>query len=87
MLILVVTVLLGYRRLRDARFFKDDPLVLPLLGLHCMPTVSTICRQMSTVDDRSIRGIERLQQNLVIEALVREQISYQRSHWILTALY
>ena len=52
--------------------------MLPLLGLHCMPTVSTISRQMSTVDDRSIRGIrgiERLQQNLVIEALVREQSS------------
>lgn len=74
-LILIVAVLLGYRRLRDVQFFKDDPVVLRLLGLRCMPTVSTISRQLSTVDDRSIRGIERLQQNLVIEALVREQLS------------
>lgn len=43
-LILVVSVLLGYRRLRDIRFFENDPLVLRLLGLHRMPAVSTISR-------------------------------------------
>lgn len=74
-LILVVSMLLGYRRLRDVQFFKDDPVVLRLLGLHHMPTVSTISRQLSTVNDRSIGGIERLQQNLVIEALIREQLA------------
>ena len=74
-LVLIITVLLGYRRLRDVQFFKDDPMVLRLLGLRCMPTVSTISRQLSVVDDRSIRGIERLQHNLAIEALVREQLS------------
>ena len=74
MLVLIVSVLLGYRRIRDVQFFKDDPIVLRLLGVRCMPSVSTISRQLSTVDDRSIRGIERLQQNLVIEALIREQL-------------
>jgi len=74
-LILIVTVLLGYRRLRDVQFFKDDPVVLRLLGLRCMPTVSTISRRLSAVDDRSVKGIERLQQNLVITALVREKLS------------
>ena len=73
-LVLIVSVLLGYRRIRDVQFFKDDPIVLRLLGLRCMPSVSTISRQLSTADDRSIRGIERLQQNLVIEALIREQL-------------
>ena len=41
-LVLIVSVLLGYRRLRDVQFFKDDPVVLRLLGLRHMPTVSTI---------------------------------------------
>jgi len=67
--------LLGYRRLRDIQFFKNDPIVLRLLGLHRMPTVSTISRQLSTVDNRSIRGVERLQQNLMIEVLIREQLA------------
>lgn len=74
-LVLLVGVLLGYRRLRDVQYFKNDPIVLRLIGLHRMPTVSTISRQLSTVDDRSIRGIERLQQNLVLEALAREQLA------------
>jgi hypothetical protein len=74
-LVLIISVWLGYRRLRDVQFFKDDPIVLRFLGLNQMPTVSTISRQLSKVDDRSIGGIERLQQNLVIEALVREQLA------------
>ena len=74
-LVLIISVWLGYRRLRDVQFFKDDPIVLRFLGLHQMPTVSTISRQLGEVDDRSIDGIERLQQNLVIEALVREQLA------------
>lgn len=74
-LVLVVSVLLGYRRLRDVQFFHDDPIVLHLLGLNRMPSVSTISRQLNAADDRSVRGIERLQQNLVIEALVREQLA------------
>jgi len=74
-LVLVVSVLLGYRRLRDVQFFDDDPIVLRLLGLNRMPTVSTISRRLNAVDDRSIRGIEHLQQNLVIDALAREKLA------------
>ena len=70
-----MSILLGYKRLRDVQFFKNDPVVLRLLGLTRMPTVSTISRQLSTVDDRSIRGIERLQQNMIIDALTREQLA------------
>ena len=74
-LVLVVVVLLGYRRLRDVQLFKDDPIVLRLLGLTCMPSVPTISRQLGAVDDRSIRAIERLQQSVVTEALIREQLA------------
>ena len=67
--------MLGYKRLRDVQFFKIDPVVLHPLGLTCVPTVSAISRQLRTVDDRGNRGIERLQQNLVIDALTREQLA------------
>ena len=40
-----------------------------------MPTVSTISRQLRTVDDRSNRSIERFQQNIVIDALTRELLA------------
>ena len=40
-----------------------------------MPTVSTISRQLSKVEDRSLQGIEPLQQNRIIDALTREQLA------------
>ena len=48
-LVLVVSVLLDYRRLRDVELFKDDPIVLRLLGLTSMPSVSTISRQLGAL--------------------------------------
>ena len=74
-LILVASILLGYKRLRNVQFFKNDPFKSRLLGLTRTPTVSTISRQLSTVSDRSIRGIDRLQQNMFIDALTREQLA------------
>jgi hypothetical protein len=40
-LILIVHTLLGWRRLRDLDYYRDDPLVLRVLGLRRMPDVST----------------------------------------------
>ena len=71
----LVVVLLGYRRLRDVQLSKDDPIVLRLLGLTCMPSVPTLSCQLGAVDFRGIRAIERLQQIVVTEALIREQFA------------
>jgi len=73
MLVLIVGVLLGYRRLRDVSYFNEDPMVLRVLSLRRMPSVSTMSRQLAAVDDRSVRAVERVQQSLVTDALVREQ--------------
>ena len=43
-LLLIVHLLLGFRRLRDVDYYRDDPLVRRLLGLHRLPDVATICR-------------------------------------------
>ena len=53
----------------------NNPVVRRLLRLTRMPTVSTISRQLSTVDDLSIQLIERFQQNMVIDTLTREQLA------------
>ena len=68
-------ILLGYKRLRDVQFSKNDPLALHLFGLTRMHMVSTISCQLRTVDDRSNQGIERTQQSIVIDALTREQLA------------
>ena len=70
--------------MRDVRFFKDDPLVLRILGLRLMPSASTISRQLASIDDRCVAGIERVQQKLVLETLARENLP--RIRWILMAV-
>ena len=74
-LLLIVGVLLGYRRLRDVSYFKDDPMTLRILGVSVMPSVSTVSRHLASLDDRCVQNVERLQQHLVIKALTREQLS------------
>ena len=35
-------LLLGFRRLRDVDYYRDDPVVLRLLGLRRLPDVATL---------------------------------------------
>lgn len=74
-LLLIVNIILGYRRLRDIQYIKDDPLVLRVLGLKRMPSVSTISRQLGSLDDRSVEKVQRLQRTLVLDGLKREHLS------------
>ena len=49
-MLLVVHLILGFRRLREIDYYRDDPLVLRLLGLKKLPDVSTISRSLSQMD-------------------------------------
>ena len=43
-LLLIVHLLLGYRRLQDSRCYQDDPMVHRLLGLKRLPDVDAVKR-------------------------------------------
>lgn len=74
-LLLIVGVLLGYRRLRDVHYFKDDPMTRRILGVSFIPSVSTISRHLSSLDEQCVRQFERLQQRLVLDAISREKLT------------
>jgi hypothetical protein len=40
-LLLIVHLLLGFRRLREVDYYRDDPIVLRLMGLRKLPDAST----------------------------------------------
>lgn len=71
-LLLVIHILLGYRRLRDMAYYKDDPIVLRVLGLRRMPDVATVSRNLSAVDMRACEEVGKLSRNLVLERLVTD---------------
>jgi len=65
-LLLIVHVLAGYRRLRDIRFYKHDPLIKRVLGLNMLPDISTISRILATADERCVQNLRRLCRELII---------------------
>jgi len=69
MLVLVVHLLLGYRELRDIRFYRDDPMVKRLLGLHRLPDVATLSRVLAAIDAHAIGRLRAFSRQLCLDRL------------------
>lgn len=69
-LVLIVHFLLGYRRLRETRFYADDPIVQRATGLKRLPDVATISRALSSVDRLGVTRLQALVRELVVDRLV-----------------
>jgi hypothetical protein len=73
-LLLIVHLLLGFRRLREVDYYRDDPIVLRLMGLRRLPDVSTISRALSQMENDGIEKVRELSCSLVIDGLKRENL-------------
>ena len=73
-MLLIVHLLLGFRRLREMDYYRDDPLVLRLMGLRKLPDVSTVSRALSQMESEGVEKFRDLSRSLVIEGLKREQL-------------
>ena len=71
-LLLVIHLLIGYRRLREVDYYRDDPIVLRLMGLRRLTDVSTISRALSQMETQGVENVRCLSRGIVIEALQRE---------------
>src|SRR5262249_24944055 len=70
--LLVVHLLLGFRRLRDMEFYEDDPLIKRVLGLKVLPDVSTISRILVEFDDQAIAAHHELNREQVLGRIQQE---------------
>ena len=59
-LLLIVHLLLGYRRLQDMRYYQDDPMIRRLLGVSRLPDVATVSRTLASLDERGVTNLRRL---------------------------
>jgi len=73
-LMLIVHLMLGYRRLRDMDYYRDDLMVLRLLGLRKLPDVSTVSRALATVEDKSIVKIRQACREMMLARLQTLQL-------------
>jgi len=70
-MLLIIHLLLGYRRLQDMRYYQDDPMVRRLLGVSRLPDVATVSRTLAGLDDRSVSNLRRFSRQRVLEQLGR----------------
>lgn len=75
LLLLTVHLILGWRRLRDLDYYRDDPLVLRTLGLRRLPSVSAVSRALSQFDEKAYEQARALFRRLVSERICEEQLS------------
>jgi hypothetical protein len=66
---LIVHLMLGYRRLRDMDYYRDDLMVLRLLGLKKLPDVSTVSRALATMDAAGILKLRQLCREMLLTRL------------------
>ena len=74
-MLLVVHLIIGHRRLRDLDYYRDDELVKRVLGLKRLPNVSTLSRSLSSADERSVGNVRAESRTGVIERLVAEGLA------------
>jgi hypothetical protein len=71
--LLVVHLLLGFKRLRDTEFYRSDPMVLRTLELRRIPSVSTVSRLLGDFDEKSVGCLRVYVRDGVLGRLVIHQ--------------
>ncbi len=66
---LIVHLMLGYRRLWDMDYYRDDLMVLRLLGLKKLPDVSMVSRALATMDATGILKLRQLCREMLLTRL------------------
>lgn len=73
--LMVIHLLLGFRRLRDIEFYREDPIVRGVAGMKCLPSVSTLSRVLEQCDERSVQRLEEVSTELVQQRLAQEKLA------------
>ena len=74
-LLIIVHLMLGYRRLRDLDRYRDDPLAARTLGLRRLPHVSTVSRTLARMDKQSVAKLQDMNRTLVLDRLQQERLA------------
>jgi hypothetical protein len=78
MMLLVVHLVLGHRRLRDLEYYRDDVMVKRVLGLKRLPDVATVSRALASADERSLEKVREVSTSMMLERLVGGKLARVR---------
>ena len=74
-MILMINIFLGFRKLSAVQDLKNDPLYMRVLGLKKLPTSSTISRSLQRMDKASYSKLRKLTRDKVLSRLEKENLS------------
>ena len=66
---MIIHLLLGYREMRDIKFYEEDPVVRRTWSLRRLPNVSTISRVLASFDFKAVNELRALVRDLVLTRL------------------
>lgn len=66
---LILHLILGFRELRDSRYYADDPMVHRVLGVRRLPDVATVSRILAAANGDDVAELRHLCRQLVLERL------------------
>jgi hypothetical protein len=71
---LIVHLFLGFRKLRDFDYYREDPMVLDTLNLRCLPSVPTLSRLLGEFDTTAVDNLREVNRDLVLTRLRGENL-------------
>ena len=74
-LLLIIHFIIGFRRLRDLDYYKDDPMIKRALGLKRLPNVATVSRELAACDEKNVENLQALSQEIVLDRVHAEKLS------------
>ncbi len=66
---LILHLILGFRQLRDSRYYRDDPMVHRVLGARRLPDVATVSRILAATDADDVAELRHLCRQFGLERL------------------
>lgn len=73
--LLIVHILLGWRRLFDVQYYKDDPMVLRILGLRRLPHFSILSRSLKDMDEKSVQKMTEVNCSIILNRIREEHFA------------
>jgi hypothetical protein len=58
MMLWVVHLIVGHRKLRDVGYYRDDEMVKWVLGLKRLPDISTLSHSLRSADELSVEKVQ-----------------------------
>jgi len=76
LMVVLLLLLLGFRRLRDLDYCREDPMLARVAGLRRLPDVATVSRHLARLDERELSELrEHCIREPVLERLEAERFA------------